>query len=147
SVNKLFGSVQREDQILLYLSTSLKNLAEKYNVHINTATQVNRNSKEEENWDATSVRGGSSISDKADSHFTLKKAKEKDLENASVIYSTLFCTDNDYNIVEEVEDLHVNFNDDKKIDETDIKNEKRYDEEGTEVFGSIDEKNEEGIDF
>ena len=51
------------------------------------------------------------------------------------------------NIVEEVEDLHFNFNDDKKIDETDIKNEKRYAEEGTEVFGSIDEKNEEGIDF
>lgn len=185
SVNKLFGSVQREDQILLYLSTSLKNLAEKYNVHINTATQVNRNSKEEENWDATSVRGGSSISDKADSHFILKKAKEKDLEKVSGIieeqgfgnkpnymkilfknrsgrpdviiwsyldYSTvidapLFCTDTDYNIVEEVEDLHFNFNDDKKIDETDIKNEKRYAEEGTEVFGSIDEKNEEGIDF
>lgn len=150
-----------------------------------TATQVNRNSKEEENWDATSVRGGSSISDKADSHFILKKAKEKDLEKVSGIieeqgfgnkpnymkilfknrsgrpdviiwsyldYSTvidtpLFCTDTDYNIVEEVEDLHFNFNDDKKIDETDIKNEKRYAEEGTEVFGSIDEKNEEGIDF
>src|SRR5699024_11850221 len=33
----------------------------------------------------SSVRGGSSISDKADSHFILKKAKEKDLEKVSGI--------------------------------------------------------------
>ena len=59
STSELFGQNQREDQILLHLSSSLKTLAEKYDVYIETGTQLNRNSKEEDNWDATSIRGGS----------------------------------------------------------------------------------------
>ena len=48
----------REDQILQNFSSRLKNIATRYNVYISTATQLNRNSKERENRDATSIRGG-----------------------------------------------------------------------------------------
>lgn len=183
STSELFGQNQREDQILLHLSSSLKTLAEKYNVYIETGTQLNRNSKEEDNWDATSIRGGSSIIDKVDCAELLFRAKEKHLEKVKdiieqngfgnepsyfrvvfknragmadvIIWSymnpstvreeVLFCTDLDYNIMEDVEKLTFEFKEGKT--EKDIEKEKDYSEDG-EVFGDIDVKNDEKeLDF
>ena len=181
STSELFGQNQREDQILLYLSSSLKTLAEKYNVYIETGTQLNRNSKDEDNWDATSIRGGSSIVDKVDSAELLFRAKEKHLEKVSeiiegngfghepdylrVVYKNragmadviiwshmnpstvreevLFCTDLDYNIIEDVEKLDLKFKEGKT--DKDLEKEKRYGN-GEEVFGDV-EVNNEDIDF
>ena len=178
---ELYGQQQREDQVLLHLSSSLKTMAEKYNVYIETGTQLNRNSKDEDNWDATSIRGGSSIIDKCDVAELLFRAKEKHLDkikhilesngfgkeptylrvcfknragmadviiwsrmNASTVREeVLFCTDLDYNIIEEVEKLTYEFSEHKT--EKDVEKEKNY-AEGNKVFGDIDSQKEE-IDF
>lgn len=185
STSELFGQNQREDQILLHLSSSLKTLAEKYEVYIETGTQLNRNSKEEDNWDATSIRGGSSIIDKVDCAELLFRAKEKHLEkvksiveesgfgkepnyfrvifknragmadviiwsnmNASTVREeVLFCTDLDYNILEDVEKLSFEFKEGRT--DKDLKKEEKYAEgEDTKVFGDIDiENDEEELDF
>lgn len=185
STSELFGQNQREDQILLHLSSSLKTLAEKYEVYIETGTQLNRNSKEEDNWDATSIRGGSSIIDKVDCAELLFRAKEKHLEKVKsiveesgfgkepsyfrvvfknragmadvIIWShmnpstvreeVLFCTDLDYNIIEDVEKLSFEFKEGRT--DKDLKKEEKYAEaEDTKVFGDIDvENNEEELDF
>lgn len=185
STSELFGQNQREDQILLHLSSSLKTLAEKYEVYIETGTQLNRNSKEEDNWDATSIRGGSSIIDKVDCAELLFRAKEKHLEKVKsiieesgfgkepsyfrvvfknragmadvIIWShmnpstvreeVLFCTDLDYNIIEDVEKLSFEFKEGRT--DKDLKKEEKYAEgEDTKVFGDIDvENDEEELDF
>lgn len=185
STSELFGQNQREDQILLHLSSSLKTLAEKYEVYIETGTQLNRNSKEEDNWDATSIRGGSSIIDKVDSAELLFRAKEKHIEkvksiveesgfgkepnyfrvifknragmadviiwsnmNASTVREeVLFCTDLDYNILEDVEKLSFEFKEGRT--DKDLKKEEKYaEDEDTKVFGDIDvENDEEELDF
>ena len=181
STSELFGQNQREDQLLLYLSSSLKTLAEKYNVYIETGTQLNRNSKDEDNWDATSIRGGSSIVDKVDSAELLFRAKEKHLEKVREIIESngfghepdylrvcyknragmadvimwshmnpstvreevLFCTDLDYNIIEDVEKLDLTFKEGKT--DKDLEKEKRYGD-GKRVFGDVEIGNED-IDF
>lgn len=65
-LNSLFGYVLREDQMLNQLSTALKNLANKYNVFILTSTQLNRSFKTDSMPDATWLRGGMAVLDKAD---------------------------------------------------------------------------------
>ena len=185
STSELFGQNQREDQILLHLSSSLKTLAEKYEVYIETGTQLNRNSKDEDNWDATSIRGGSSIIDKVDCAELLFRAKEKHLEKVKsiveesgfgkapnyfrivfknragmadvIIWShmnpstvreeVLFCTDLDYNIIEDVEKLSFEFKEGRT--DKDLKKEEKYaEDEDTKVFGDIDvENDEEELDF
>lgn len=72
------GLIAREDQILVQLSSSLKQIADKYNVFMGTATQLNRNAKEHDNRDTTSIRGGSSIIDKANFATMMFRATEKD---------------------------------------------------------------------
>lgn len=186
TTSELYGKRQlREDQILLYLATSLKNLAEKYDVYIETATQLNRNSKEEDNWDATSIRGGSAQVDKVDSAQILIKAKEKHLEKVSYIIEKLgfgkpvtylrvcyknragldgvimwsnlnlstvreeclFVTDLDYNIIEDVENLHFEFKE-GRIDRDLIEEEKYVEGQDMKIFGDIDTRSKESkIDF
>lgn len=65
-LNRLFGYVLREDQMLNQLSTALKNLANKYDVFILSSTQLNRTYKQEQYLDVTSLRGGMATADKAD---------------------------------------------------------------------------------
>lgn len=182
STNELFGQTQRPDEVLLHLSTSLKNIAEKYNVYIESGTQLNRSSKDEDNWDATAIRGASSIIDKVDSAILLFNAREKHLDKVSsiieeqgfgheptrmsvlfknragkanvIIWSyinpstvreeVLFCTDTDYNIVEDVEKLMFEFEEGKQ--ERDINRDKKY-SDGQGVFGSIDSNKDNDIDF
>jgi len=183
TTNEIFQQNQREDQILLFLSTSLKALAEKYNVYIESATQLNRNAKEEGNRDATSLAGGSSMANKTDNAMLLFRAKDEDREKVAHIIEEngfgkepnymkylyksrssradlimwsymdtsiireepLFVTDLDYNIIEEVKNLHYEFQDGKT--EQDIKDEKKYaGDEDAKVFGTVTNK-VENMDF
>lgn len=77
---KLFGYVLREDQMLWQLSSSLKNLANKYNVFIMSSTQLNRNYKSEQYIDITSLRGGLATADKADYVVITMPVSKVDLE-------------------------------------------------------------------
>lgn len=182
STNELFGQTQRPDEVLLHLSTSLKNIAEKYDVYIESGTQLNRNSKDEDNWDATAIRGAASIIDKVDSAILLFNAKEKHLSKVSsiieeqgfghepnrmsvlfknragkanvIIWSyinpstvreeVLFCTDTDYNIVEDVEKISFEFQEGKQA--KNIEEEKEY-ADGDKVFGEAVYYNKEEVDF
>ena len=81
SVAKSFGSNLREDQILVQFSAALKTIANKYKVYLSTSTQLNRNAKETENRDTTSLRGGSAVADKVDHGLMTFKATSKDHDN------------------------------------------------------------------
>lgn len=56
----------RGDEILVQLSSELKNICKKYDIGIITATQVNADIKDYKMRDYQVLRGGKSISDKAD---------------------------------------------------------------------------------
>lgn len=81
SMQEAFAGALREDQILVQLSAALKLLANKYEVYIVSATQVNRNAKEHENRDTTSLRGGSATADKVDHGVMVFRVSQKDIEN------------------------------------------------------------------
>ena len=81
SMQEAFAGSLREDQILVQLSAALKLLANKYDVYIVSATQVNRNAKEHENRDTTSLRGGSATADKVDYGVMMFRVTQKDLDN------------------------------------------------------------------
>lgn len=86
SINELYGSVQREDQVLLYLSDKLKNVAEKYDISIQSATQLNRSGVGRDmQMNTNALRGGSAIADKVDVGMILHKAKKSDLEKVQEI--------------------------------------------------------------
>lgn len=53
-----FGQNLREDQILVNFASALKNISTRYNIFLESSTQLNRGSKEIENRDASSLRGG-----------------------------------------------------------------------------------------
>lgn len=53
----------REDQILAHLSSKLKDICRKYNVSIDTCTQISGEYKSDQNRDETIVRGAKSIID------------------------------------------------------------------------------------
>ena len=58
SMQQSFGQNLREDQVLVHFSAALKNIATRYDIFLQSSTQLNRGSKEVENRDATSLRGG-----------------------------------------------------------------------------------------
>ena len=85
TTNEMFGSTQREDQVLLHLSSSLKMLAEKYDVFIESSTQLNRGAKEDINRDASALRGSSAVADKIDAGMLLFRVKDADKEKVKTI--------------------------------------------------------------
>ena len=86
SMNELYNSVQREDQVLLYLSTSLKAISERYNISIQSATQLNRNGiGKDSEMNSNALRGSSAVADKVDFGMILKRVKEEDLDKVSGI--------------------------------------------------------------
>lgn len=181
STGELFGQKTNIAETLLYLSTRLKAIAEKYNIFIESSTQLNKNRKDDDKKDADALYGSSAIATKIDTGLLLFRVKEKDREkiadlieerefqktvnfsryiyknrggrpdiilwshmDMSTIRETpILATDYDYNIVEDIEDLHYDFVEGKT--ENDIEREEEY-SEGKEVFGDIDTSNEE-IDF
>ena len=84
-LNRMFGYTLREDQMLNQLSTSLKNLANKYNVFILSSTQLNRNYKVDTYLDATHLRGGQATLDKADYGVITMKITKADMEKLQPI--------------------------------------------------------------
>lgn len=91
-LNRMFGYTLREDQMLNQLSTALKNLANKYNVFILTATQLNRSYKTDNYLDATHLRGGQSTSDKVDYGVITMKVTKADLDKLQPILEDGFRT-------------------------------------------------------
>lgn len=76
-----FAGSLREDQILVQLSGALKLLANKYDVYVVSATQLNRQAKDHELRDTNSLRGGSATADKVDHGVMVFRATAKDLDN------------------------------------------------------------------
>lgn len=89
----------REDQILQNFSTRLKNIAVKYNIFVCTATQLNRNSNDRSQRDASSIRGGSAVIDKADHAIQLYKATKQDLGMVEEIVKRCGITPNFMHII------------------------------------------------
>lgn len=58
TMQKNFGTTLREDQVLVHFSAALKNIAARYDIFLESSTQLNRGAKEFENRDASSLRGG-----------------------------------------------------------------------------------------
>src|SRR5699024_6599924 len=86
SMNELYSSVQREDQVLLYLSSSLKAISERYDISIQSATQLNRSGiGRDSEMNSNALRGSSAVADKVDFGMILKRTKEEDLEKVSSI--------------------------------------------------------------
>ena len=99
TIQEEYGMGLREDQIMMNFSSRLKNIAERYNIYISTATQLNRNSKERENRDATSIRGGSATIDKADFAVQLYKVTSQDLKSIEPLLRRGLATPNFMHIV------------------------------------------------
>lgn len=68
----------REDQILLMMSTRLKELCNKLNIHIHTASQVNGDWKNTKDADQNLLRGAKSLADKIDVGTILLPIREGD---------------------------------------------------------------------
>jgi replicative DNA helicase len=81
TMQEQFAGALREDQILVQLSASLKLLANKYDVYMISATQLNRNSKDHDMRDTSSLRGGSATADKVDHGVMMFRVTQKDLDN------------------------------------------------------------------
>lgn len=79
----------REDQILQNFSSRLKGMAQKYNVFISTATQLNANSNDRTQRDASAIRGGRAVVDKVDFAIQMYRASKEDLSKVSEITDTL----------------------------------------------------------
>lgn len=90
SMQEAFAGSLREDQILVQLSAALKLLANKYDVYIVSATQLNRNAKEHEMRDTTSLRGGSATADKIDHGVMVFRVTQKDMDNLKHIFERGF---------------------------------------------------------
>ena len=77
--------VVREDQVLANLSKKLKNFTRKFDVSIDSFTQVTGDFKNEANRDQTIVRGAKSIIDKADGALIAMPPTEKELKKVEPI--------------------------------------------------------------
>lgn len=77
--------VVREDQVLANLSKKLKNFTRKFDVSIDSFTQVTGDFKNEANRDQTIVRGAKAIIDKADGAMIAMPPTEKELKKIEPI--------------------------------------------------------------
>ena len=75
---QVFGYELREDQMLNLMVSSLKNIANKFDIFILSSTQLNRSHKTDEYPDATHLRGGQATIDKADFGVITMKVTRKD---------------------------------------------------------------------
>lgn len=80
-----FGMNLREDQILVNFAQALKTIAEKYDVFMCSSTQLNRNYKDTDNRDASTLRGGMATADKIDYGQLMFKVMQKDREKLKLI--------------------------------------------------------------
>ena len=80
----------REDQILLLMSSKLKDICNKYDVYLMTATQLNGEWKHAEVIDQNCIRGGKGIVDKADCAMIMLPITKKELDEIEEILKTGF---------------------------------------------------------
>ena len=85
SIQESYGSDMREDQILVNFSAAMKKIAEKYDIFIESSTQLNRGSKEYENRDAAALRGGIATADKVDAGMLCFKASQNEKKQLAPI--------------------------------------------------------------
>lgn len=82
---KLTKTRLRTDQILYSLSEKLKLMANKYDIHLATSTQLNDGYKDSNNKDASALKGSKSIIDKADVGILALPVTSSDLEKLKTI--------------------------------------------------------------
>lgn len=80
----------REDQVLFMLSDALKGLATKYNIHVDSATQLNGNYKDAQEKDQNILRGSKAIADRIDVGYILLPPSKTELESVKPILSRGF---------------------------------------------------------
>lgn len=92
--SKQSGIALREDQVLLLMSNKLKDICNKYDVYLMTATQLNGEWKEAwrrgDQIDSTYIRGAKSIIDKADAGMIMLPISKKEKEEIHEILKTGF---------------------------------------------------------
>ena len=80
-ITKRSGGVRlREDNILFMISVRLKDICNQYGVFIMSATQLNGDYREAEQYDQNLLRGAKSIADKIDAGSILLEVTDKDRE-------------------------------------------------------------------
>lgn len=89
SITKNSGMKMREDQILYLFGASLKQMANRYKIFIQSGTQLNRNYKDEENLDTNALRGASSLGDKLDVGMISLPVSEKEKKQLATIVEKL----------------------------------------------------------
>lgn len=75
----------RTDQILFLFSNALKLTANKYNIHMGSSTQLNDNYKDDNNKDASALKGSKAIIEKADGGILALPVTHKDLKRLEPI--------------------------------------------------------------
>lgn len=99
TIQQEYGMGLREDQVLQNFSSRLKNIATKYDIFMCTSTQLNRNSGDRTQRDATSIRGGSAVIDKADHAIQLYKVTQQDLSSIESIVNRTRLTPNFMHVI------------------------------------------------
>lgn len=77
-MSKAFKDNLREDQVMSQFTGKLKQIAEKYNVFIESATQLNRNANDNTKRDAEALRGGYATADKIDYGIIISNFSKED---------------------------------------------------------------------
>lgn len=78
----------REDQVLLIIGITLKNMCNKYNIHVESATQLNDNQNKDDNMDQSWIRGSKALADKIDGGYIILEIREKDRKILDAIYAS-----------------------------------------------------------
>lgn len=91
STTKSTGMKLREDQVLYLFGNALKQLANRYEIFIQSGTQLNRSYKEEDNLDTNALRGASSLGDKLDIGIISLPLSEKEKQQIKPIVDNLGC--------------------------------------------------------
>lgn len=78
----------REDQILLIIAISLKDLCNKHDIHIESATQLNDNQNKDDNMDQSWIRGSKALADKVDGGYILLEIRPKDQKLIDAVYQS-----------------------------------------------------------
>ena len=85
-ITRRSGGVKlREDNVLFMLSIKLKDLCNKYDIFIESATQLNADYQESETPDQNLLRGAKSIADKIDYGSILLKVTQKDIDSLETL--------------------------------------------------------------
>lgn len=86
--NKITGVKMQEHQILYLFGNSLKQLTNKYNIHIYTSSQLNRSAEDGQQLNSNSLRGAKGLGDKLDGGVISTAPTAKDLKMIEDIINT-----------------------------------------------------------